>query len=610
VGAAVIAFAPFENLSGDRTQDYFVRGFVEDVATELSRFGTVEVLHPSAVAASLATRAAGSHRRLPADHIVHGSVRRVGETVRVSVQLVNVANGRQVWADRYDATARDLHAVQDAIAARIARTLAVQADEVRLDVARRAPLGSLDVYDCWLRGLDCLRTGTIEADAEARRCFERALEMDPTYARGYAGLSLSHFNEWSCQAWVRWDEKERLAHDYAQRAAALDASDAMVQVVLGRILVYRHRYDEAAHHLERALQLNPNDTDVLVHASLAQTYLGDPQAALETANKAMRLNPMYPAWYAAPAALALFVLGRDRECLELCSTTVTKMFVDAPAIVAAARALSGDVIGAKRYLQQFLDVFQERITFGRPAEPGEPLRWLLHVNPFRRVEDGERLARGLALAGLEADPDDDRAEAVARPAAPAISSATLRRHGQLWTMAFDGVEVQLTHQKGFVDLVQLLVRPGTEMHCLELADRPAETGGDVPVLDDRARRELKARVRELQQEIDDADAAHDAGRAQRAREELDQIVEHLAGALGLGGRARQLGSAAERARSAVTWRIRNAIRKIGAAHPHLGRHLENSVRTGTYCVYSPERSVDWVLYESAGRSEVAGSASS
>ena len=592
--AATIAFAPFDNLSGDSTQDYFARGFVEDIATELARFGTVEILHPNTVWASI-MRGGNSDRHVPADHVVHGSVRRAGEAVRVSVQLVEVANGRQIWADRYDATAADLHAVQDAIAARIARTLAVEVEEARLSIARRAPLASLDIYDCWLRGLECVRNGTVEGDAEARCYFERALEIDPAYARAYAGLSLTHFNEWSCQAWEKWDEKERLAHDYAQRAVALDKNDAMVQVVLGRILVYRRRYDEAAHHLERALMLNPNDTDVLVHAGLLQAYLGDPEAALAIANKAMRLNPAYPPWYAAPAGLALFMLGRDRECLEIIARAPTRMFVDVAAFAAASSALNGDIAGGKRYLQEFLEDFQARIGFGRPAEAGEPMRWLLHVNPFRRSEDGERLARGLALAGLEADPDEGRADAIPVPVTPDLARATFRKDGALWTLAFGGSSVKLTHQKGFRDLAQLLARPGTELHCLELADRPAETGGDVPVLDERARRELKARVRELQQEIDEADAAHDVGRAERAREELDQLVEHLSGALGLGGRARPLGSAAERARSAVTWRIRNSIKKITSAHSRLGRHLENSVRTGTFCVYEPETPTSWVL---------------
>jgi TolB-like protein/tetratricopeptide (TPR) repeat protein len=597
VGTATIAFAPFQNLSSDPAQDYFARGFVEDVATELSRFGTVEVLHPSAVGvAALTGRGGGGLEvHLPAHHIVHGSVRRAGDAVRVNVQLVEAANGRQLWADRYEATAADLLAVQDAIAARIARTLAVQVDDARLSQARRAPLASLDVYDCWLRGLECIRRGTVEADAEARRYFERALEMDPTYARAFAGLSLSHFNEWSCQAWERWDEKERLAHEYAARAVALDRTDAMVQVVLGRILVYRRRYEEAAYHVERALLLNPNDTDVLVHAGLCQAYLGDPEAALSTAKKAMRLNPAYPPWYAAPAGLALFTLGRDRECLELGVATLTKAFVDVAAFGAAAAALIGDWSGAQHYLQRFLEDFQERIGFGRAPEPGEPLRWLLHVNPFKRPEDRERLARGLALAGLEPDPDEGRAEARVQPTAADTAAATFHREGQVWTMSFGGLGVRLTHQKGFLDLAQLLTRPGTEVHSLELADRPAETGGDVPVLDDRARRELKARVLDLQQEIDKAGSAHDIGRAERAREELDQIVEHLSGALGLGGRSRQLGSATERARSAVTWRIRNAIRKIASSHPRLGRHLENSVRTGTFCVYEPETPTAWTL---------------
>jgi hypothetical protein len=128
-----------------------------------------------------------------------------------------------------------------------------------------------------------------------------------------------------------------------------------------------------------------------------------------------------------------------------------------------------------------------------------------------------------------------------------------------------------------------------------LAGRPAELAGTHEVLDERARREYRARIQDLQREIDEAARNHDTARGTRAREEMDAIVEALSGALGLGGRSRALGSAAERARSAVTWRIRSAIRKIAAVHPSLGRHLEHSVRTGTYCVYSPERPVHWTV---------------
>jgi TolB-like protein len=591
--AGSIALAPFENLSGNPNEDYFAQGFVEDLATELSRFGTLEVIYPRAVAVFMRANAAGRDAVPIADNILRGSIRRAEGVVRIAVQLVAAATGRQLWADRYDAGAGELLAVQDDIVARIARALAARVDETRLVAARRTPLTSLEAYDCWLRGMDCLRKGTIEADDEARACFTRALELDCNYSRAYAGLSLSHFNEWSCQAWERWDEKERLAYEYAARAAELDDSDAIIRVVLGRILLYRRRFPEGAHHIERALTLNSNDTDVLSHAALCRVYLGEGESALDLAQKAMRLNPSFPPWYTAPVGMALFVLGRDTEAIEVGIRAPMATLVDVPAYVAAACALAGDTVRARLFLNRFLAEFRARITFGRQPEPGEPLRWLLHINPFFRDQDAARWAQGLRLAGLDSDPDDARPEAVVHVASTDTAGPTFRHDGLLWTFAFEGLAVQLTSQKGFHDLARLLSQPGQEIHCLELADRPAETGEPQPVVDARARSEIHARVRELQQEIDRAAADNDCARADPAREELDRIVEVMSAALGVRGRARRLGSAAERARSTVTWRIRSAVKKISAAHPRLGRHLENTIRTGTFCVYRPETTLEW-----------------
>jgi TolB-like protein/tetratricopeptide (TPR) repeat protein len=592
--AATVALAPLENLSGDPAQDVLAVGFVEDIASALSRFGTLEVVYPRAVVSVLPGRGGGDVASM-ATTVLRGSVRRSGTVIRIAIQLLDTRGGRQIWADRYDVTAGNLFEVQDQIAERVASALAIGVDRTRLEAAHRTPLSSLDTYDCWLRGFDCLQKGTVEADMEARRFFERALDADPSYARAYAGLSLSHFNEWSCQAWQKWDETERLAYDYALRAARLDDSDAVVQIVLGRILLYRRVFDEAAYHVDRALRLNPNDTDVLVHAGMCRAYLGDAESARELATRAMRLNPVCQPWYIAPVCLALFLEGRDSEAIELGSRVPISMFLDVPAFLAASLAMTGDIDRARSYLERFLDAFREKVTFGRPPEPGEPLRWLLHVNPFRREEDMNRLARGLRLAGLEDDPDEGRPEAIAQRVAEDTHVGRFRQSGGLWTLAFQGISVQLTHQKGFNDLARLLQRPGVELHCLELSDRPAEMTGIQPMLDERARREIQSRARELQLEIDDADASHDLVRAERAREELDRLVELVSGSLGLGGRPRALGSVAERARSAVTWRIRSGIKKINKAHPRLGRHLENAVRTGTFCVYQPEAPIEWDL---------------
>ena len=147
--------------------------------------------------------------------------------------------------------------------------------------------------------------------------------------------------------------------------------------------------------------------------------------------------------------------------------------------------------------------------------------------------------------------------------------------------------------KGLVDIQRLLSQAGEEVHCLDLAERLEEGIGADAVLDDKARQALKSRIRDLQEEIAEAEDRNDLGRTERLEEEFDTLVETFSAALGLGGRSRQLGSLAERARSAVTWRIRHAQRRIAAAHPALGRHLANSLRTGTFCTYQPERPVAW-----------------
>jgi predicted ATPase len=185
--------------------------------------------------------------------------------------------------------------------------------------------------------------------------------------------------------------------------------------------------------------------------------------------------------------------------------------------------------------------------------------------------------------------------AAAAPISPVAleRDAALLRQGEVWQLSFGGKTTQVKHLKGLDDLAALLTRPEHDVHCLELIGG-ADVGGDRgPALDDRARRDYQARVRELQNEIDRARDANDIGHAERAEAELDALVQQLSDAFGLGGRARQSGSAAERARSAVSWRIRAAIKRIREHHPELGRHLENAVRTGAWCSYRPEAPVSW-----------------
>lgn len=168
-----------------------------------------------------------------------------------------------------------------------------------------------------------------------------------------------------------------------------------------------------------------------------------------------------------------------------------------------------------------------------------------------------------------------------------------RRAGDHWEIGFAGDVVTVRATKGMDDIATLLDAGGREVHCLELVGGGVEEPSTGEVLDATARRAYEERVRELQAEVDDAEADNDRGRAEKARAELDAVVDHLTAALGLGGRSRTTGGAAEKARSAVTQRIRSTIRRIEGVHPRLGRHLQLAVRTGTFCSYAPEQPVRW-----------------
>jgi tetratricopeptide (TPR) repeat protein len=186
-----------------------------------------------------------------------------------------------------------------------------------------------------------------------------------------------------------------------------------------------------------------------------------------------------------------------------------------------------------------------------------------------------------------------------------------RKEGDFWTVGFANRVARLKDAKGLRDLARLLAQPGREMHVLDLADGRGSrrgldrasaaaqglraAGDSWEVIDAEAREAYKTRLGELDADLEEADRAGDIERSARAREERDALVAQLAAAYGLGGRARRSGDAAERARSAVTWRIRDALVRIEAAHPELGHHLRHSVRTGTFCVYDPEEPADWCL---------------
>ncbi|MEW6471248.1 MAG: AAA family ATPase [Actinomycetota bacterium] len=218
------------------------------------------------------------------------------------------------------------------------------------------------------------------------------------------------------------------------------------------------------------------------------------------------------------------------------------------------------------------------------------------------LEEAQALYRSLRM--------DRRASFVETTTAPSESINVFRLDGEYWTLTYGGRTARVADSKGLRDIAMLLARPGRELHVADLIaatdppavlpDEPTRTavlrrGPTDAVIDDRARAAYHARLLDLRDELEDAEANADLARAERARAEMDAIASELAAALGLGGRPRATGDPAERARKAVTQRIRNSLKRLAAVHPELAAHLDRAIRTGRFCSYRPERPVKWSL---------------
>ena len=304
----VVAVLPFQNFSEDNKLDYFVAGFTDDLIMNLSRFRSLQII------SSHSTKKINSNNEkdqkkiqvLNANYLVKGNFRHYDGNITIRIQLLRTEDDSIVWAERYEEALASIFEIQDDITQRIVSTLQKHININLLSSARKKTMTSLEAYDCWLRGMDQLEGGTAESDDKAREYFKQALEIDPEYARAYAGLSLTYFNEWSCQVFDRWETAKEGAHKYALKAVSLDETDNVSNMILGRVYLYHREYEKAEHYLRKSLKLNPNDADNLIQIASSFASLGYPVEAEKLYLKAIRLNPINIEWYYSYGAFYLF----------------------------------------------------------------------------------------------------------------------------------------------------------------------------------------------------------------------------------------------------------------------------------------------------------------
>jgi len=316
-GRPTVAVLPFENLSGDASQDFFSNGIAEDVITALGHFSNLLVVARSASfqfkGQSLAPAEIG--RRLDARYLLGGSVRRAGDRVRVNAELTEAATGRNVWSQVYDAEVKDIFGVQDDIARRVVGAAAIKLTRFETQRALTKPTENLAAYEYVLHGREYMSHATRENNHDAQEMFKRAIDLDPGYAAAYAALGLS-LVEAASSGWTEFvaDDLGR-AETLAQKALSLDPASTAAYRLLALVHMNRRDFDLASSQIERALEINPSDAESHVIRGDILVWAGKAAEALPWLKGALRLDPPNSR---APLFLgmAYYFLGRYGEATE------------------------------------------------------------------------------------------------------------------------------------------------------------------------------------------------------------------------------------------------------------------------------------------------------
>jgi len=391
-----IAVLPFRNLSGDPKEDYFGEGITEDIVTALSRGRSLYVI---ARDSTLRYRDQRSDPReianqLGVRYIVEGSVRRVDSRLRISAELIDAPRLRTIWAERYDGATDDLFEFQDRIAANVVATIEPQVYEAESERVRTKPTASLDAYDCLLRALPLLHAFHAESRQEAAAYIDRAIELDPNYARAHAYKAWLHVLNVGEAGSKNILEDAAQARAHVQRAMDADLKDAFVLAVAAHVHAFLHKELELAVQLyDRALELNENSAFAWGMSGITYGYLGEGEKALERFRRAWRLSPFDPFsyFYLVGAGMAEFVSGRfDGAVVWLRKTLrVNPRFLPGHRHLVTALANAGRLSEARDAAKELLAL-----------EPGFSVLTLASWYPLRRAENLERYVAGLREAGL------------------------------------------------------------------------------------------------------------------------------------------------------------------------------------------------------------------
>jgi len=390
-----IVVLPFDNMSGDPEQEYFSDGISEDVITDLSKVsGLLVIARNSAFTyKGKAVKVTEVCAELGVSYALEGSVRKAGNRVRITAQLIDGKNGSHLWAERYDRELTDIFAVQDDVTQAIVGALKVSLSDSEKSVLQDSGTRNVAAHDWFLRGRGLLFGVKRDRDmfTQATACFRKAIESDPAYAAPYAGLSmaytLDHQNRWSDAP----DKSLDRAGRFIDEAIARDDKDPFSHYVSAMVGMLRKDYDRWAEETDRSLALSPEFAPALSLRGILLIYSGEASQAIPYIERAMRLDPAFQQQYIHFLGTAYFVAGDYQAAATQFEDRITiNPTTDlSRAFLASALGHLGRSSEARRIWSELMEI-----------NPGYSYEAHVGRLPFRSPEHAEPFGLGLKKAGL------------------------------------------------------------------------------------------------------------------------------------------------------------------------------------------------------------------
>ena len=393
-----IAVLPFTNMSDDPQQEYFCDGMTEDLITDLSKISGLFVIarNSTFVYKGKSLKISRVAEELGVRYVLEGSVRKAGDKLRITAQLIDATTGHHLWADRYTGIMDDVFHFQDSIGQKIVDALSIQlGSEEQIQLSHKET-DNIEAYDIFLKGWEHYLRWSPKDFFEAIPFFEKAVQIDPNYGQAYAALAATYYHGSKLrlglnQFGISQEEGLLLARKYLEKA--MKNPTALAHYLTSYMNLFRYQWQEALVEAERGITIEPNNAIINDHMGFVLTMVGNPKQGVEFIQKAMRLDPHYPAMPLYFEGLAYFHMGEFEKAINLFQRSLKfdqEMYTGSGRFLAATYALLGRDEEAKELVSEL------RIKFGGSLY----LYNLMRLTPFKNMNIADRYAEGCAKAGL------------------------------------------------------------------------------------------------------------------------------------------------------------------------------------------------------------------